>query len=166
MIKPTEMHYISPHGVTGWLVRVPYMYFYDNNYRTIKHKQKLFTFLKHEGRDKALVKAKEFRDLHCIKGLKYNDRGVGEGNGRQVRHKNRKRGEDLPAGICDVISHSKQGNEQTTIVAQAMCGNVNRSRSFMYGYSRSREEAILKAKETLAVFLSEIEDSLDLPIRE
>jgi hypothetical protein len=36
----------------------------------------------------------------------------------------------------------------------------------MYGYSRTREEAILKAKETLAVFLSEIEDSLDLPIRE
>ena len=83
-MSTSDLPYISLHGTKGWLVRVPNMYFYDDNYRTIKHKQKLFTFLKHGGRDKALVKAKEFRDLHCIKGLKYNDRGAGAGNGRQV----------------------------------------------------------------------------------
>ena len=32
----------------------------------------------------------------------------------------------------------------------------------MYGHSRTREEAITKAKSTLAVFLSEIEDQVKL----
>ena len=166
MIKPTEMHYISPHGTSSWLVRVPYTYFYDNNVQSMRYKQKSFPFLTYGGKESALLEAQKFRDLHMMIGLIYGNRGAKAGNGRQVRHKNRKRGEDLPAGICDVISHSKQGNEQTTIVAQAACGGVRRTRSFMYGFSRTREEAILKAKETLAVFLTEIENSLDLPIQE
>jgi hypothetical protein len=45
---------------------------------------------------------------------------------------------------------------------QACCNNVRRSKAFMYGHSRTREEAITKAKSTLAVFLSEIEDQVKL----
>ena len=158
-MSTSDLPYISPHGTTGWLVRVPYAYLHNLNSKRLQYKQKLFTFLKHGGRDKALVKAKEFRDLHCIKGLKYNDRGAGAGNGRQVAGK-RKRGTDLPVGITDTIRHSRQGNEQYSIDVQAMCGNVSRSRSYMYGHSRTREEAIVLAEKKLTEFLNEIEDTL------
>ena len=159
------VNYISPHGKTGWLVRVPWCYLYELNSKRLRYKQKLFTFSKYASPDEALAKAIEFRDLHQMKGLKFHDRSPSAGNGRQVRVK-RIRGNDLPAGITDTVQMSRQGEEQCLITVQVCCGNVRRSKAFMYGYSRTREEAILKAKETLAVFLSEIEDSLDLPIRE
>ena len=156
----SSLPYISPHGTTGWIVRVPYAYLYDLNSKRLQYKQKLFTFLKHGSSDQALAKAVEFRDLHQIKGLEYNHRGPSAGNGRQVRVK-RIRGNDLPFGITHTLRYSRQGKEQHFITVQACCGYIRRSKSFMYGHSRTREEAITKAKSTLAVFLSEIEDSLD-----
>ena len=162
-MSTSSLPYISPHSTTGWLVRVPYAYLYDLNSKRLQYKQKLFTFLKHGSSDQALEKAVEFRDLHQIKGLEYNHRGPSAGNGRQVRVK-RIRGNDLPFGITHTLRYSRQGKEQHFITVQACCGYIRRSKSFMYGHSRTREEAITKAKSTLAVFLSEIEDSLDLPI--
>ena len=161
----SSLPYISPHGKTGWIVRVPWAYLYELNSKRLRYKQKLFTFSKYASPDEALAKAIEFRDLHKMKGLEFHDRGPSAGNGKQVRVA-RIRGHDLPAGITDTVQMSRQGKEQCSITVQVCCGNVRRSKAFMYGYSRTREEAILKAKETLAVFLSEIEDSLDLPIRE
>ena len=159
-MSTSSLPYISPHGTTGWIVRVPYAYLYDLNSKRLQYKQKLFTFLKHGSSDQALEKAVEFRDLHQIKGLEYNHRGPSAGNGRQVRVK-RIRGNDLPFGITHTLRYSRQGKEQHFITVQACCGYIRRSKSFMYGHSRTREEAITKAKSTLAVFLSEIEDSLD-----
>ena len=159
------VNYISPHGKTGWLVRVPWCYLYDLNSKQLRYKQKLFTFSKYGSPKEALAKAIEFRDLHQMKGIEYNHRGPSAGNGKQVRVA-RIRGHDLPAGITDTVQMSRQGEERCLITVQVCCGNVRRSKAFMYGYSRTREEAILKAKETLAVFLTEIENSLDLPIRE
>ena len=157
----SSLPYISPHGTTGWIVRVPYAYLHDLNSKRLQYKQKLFTFTKHGSPDDALTKAIEFRDLHQMKGLNYNHRGASAGNGKQVRG-NRIRGDDLPFGITDTLQHSRQGKEQHSITVQACCENVRRSKSFMYGHSRTREEAIVKAEETLAVFLSEIEESLNL----
>tara|TARA_B110000503_G_scaffold105003_1_gene156706 strand:+ start:444 stop:926 length:483 start_codon:yes stop_codon:yes gene_type:complete len=159
-LTTSSLPYISPHGTTGWLVRVPCAYFHDLNSKRLQYKQKLFTFLKHGSSDQALEKAVEFRDLHQIKGLEYNHRGPSAGNGRQVRVK-RIRGNDLPFGITHTLRYSRQGKEQHFITVQACCGYIRRSKSFMYGHSRTREEAITKAKSTLAVFLSEIEESLD-----
>ena len=159
-MSTSSLPYISPHGTTGWIVRVPYAYLYDLNSKRLQYKQKLFTFLKHGSSDQALEKAVEFRDLHQIKGLEYNHRGPSAGNGRQVRVK-RIRGNDLPFGITHTLRYSRQGKEQHFITVQACCGYIRRSKSFMYGHSRTREEAITKAKSTLAVFLSEIEESLD-----
>ena len=158
-MSTSSLPYISAHGTTGWLVRVPYAYLHDLNSKRLQYKQKLFTFLKHGSSDQALAKAVEFRDLHQIKGLKYNYRGADAGNGRQVRSK-RIRGSDLPFGITDTLQYSRQGKEQHFITVQACCGYIRRSKSFMYGHSRTREEAIMEAKSTLAVFLSEIEDQL------
>ena len=157
----SSLPYISPHGTTGWIVRVPCAYFHDLNSKRLQYKQKLFTFLKHGSSDEALAKAIEFRDLHKMEGLDYNHRGATAGNGKQVRVE-RIRGHDLPAGITDTLQISRQGKEQHSITVQTCCENVRRSRSFMYGYSRTRTEAIVKAKETLALFLSEIEESLNL----
>jgi acyl-coenzyme A thioesterase PaaI-like protein len=72
------------------------------------------------------------------------------------------RGNDLPFGITHTIRYSREGKEQHFITVQACCNNVRRSKAFMYGHSRTREEAITKAKSTLAVFLSEIEDQVKL----
>ena len=155
----SSLPYISAHGTTGWIVRVPYAYLYDLNSKRLQYKQKLFTFLKHGSSDEALAKAMMFRDLHKMKGLKYNDRGPSAANGRQVRVK-RIRGNDLPFGITDTLQYSRQGKEQHFITVQACCNNIRRSKSFMYGHSRTRQEAIAKAEETLALFLSQIEDSL------
>ena len=155
----SSLPYISAHGTTGWIVRVPYAYLHDLNSKRLQYKQKLFTFLKHGSSDEALAKAVTFRDLHKIKGLEYNHRGATAGNGRQVRCE-RIRGNDLPFGITDTLQHSRQGKEQHSITVQACCNNVRRSKSFMYGHSRTREEAIAKAEETLALFLSQIEGSL------
>ena len=155
----SSLPYISAHGTTGWIVRVPYAYLHELNSKRLQYKQKLFTFLQHGSSDKALAKAVEFRDLHQLKGLEYNHRGATAGNGRQVRVK-RIRGNDLPFGITDTLQHSRQGKEQHSITVQACCNNVRRSKSFMYGHSRTREEAIAKAEETLVLFLSQIEDSL------
>ncbi len=160
-MSTSSLPYISPHGTTGWLVRVPYAYLYDLNSKRLQYKQKLFTFLKHGSSDKALAKAVEFRDLHQIKGLEYNYRGADAGNGRQVRSK-RIRGNDLPFGITHTLRYSRQGKEQHFITVQACCNKIRRSKSFMYGHSRTREEAIMEAKSTLAVFLSEIEDQVKL----
>ena len=157
----SSLPYISPHGTTGWLVRVPCAYFHDLNSKRLQYKQKLFTFLKHGSSDKALAKAVEFRGLHQIKGLEYNYRGADAGNGRQVKG-DRIRGNDLPFGITHTLRYSRQGKEQHFITVQACCNNVRRSKAFMYGHSRTREEAITKAKSTLAVFLSEIEDQVKL----
>jgi hypothetical protein len=140
---------------------VPYAYLYDLNSKRLQYKQKLFTFLKHGSSDQALAKAVEFRDLHQIKGLEYNYRGADAGNGRQVKG-DRIRGKDLPFGITHTIRYSREGKEQHFITVQACCNNVRRSKAFMYGHSRTREEAITKAKSTLAVFLSEIEDQVKL----
>lgn len=159
MIKPKHLHYISPHGTKSWLVRVPVAFFHDNNVQTVRHKQKSFPFLRHGGKDAALLKAKEFRDLNIIVGLTYAHRSASAGNGRQVRHKNRKRGADLPAGICESVAYKKTGRVERTIVAQASCGKVRRSRSYMYGHSRTREEAVALAHDTLNKFLTEIEES-------
>ena len=159
-MSTSSLPYISAHGTTGWIVRVPCAYFHDLNSKRLQYKQKLFTFLKHGSSDQALAKAVEFRDLHQIKGLEYNHRGPSAGNGRQVRVK-RIRGNDLPFGITHTLRYSRQGKEQHFITVQACCGYIRRSKSFMYGHSRTREEAITKAKSTLAVFLSEIEESLD-----
>ena len=156
----SSLPYITAHSTTGWIVRVPYAYLYDLNSKRLQYKQKLFTFLKHGSSDQALEKAVEFRDLHQIKGLEYNHRGPSAGNGRQVRVK-RIRGNDLPFGITHTLRYSRQGKEQHFITVQACCGYIRRSKSFMYGHSRTREEAITEAKSTLAVFLSEIEESLD-----
>ena len=152
----SSLPYISPHGKTGWLVRVPCAYLYDLNSKRLQYKQKLFTFSKYASPDEALAKAIEFRDLHQMKGLEFHDRGPSAGNGKQVRVA-RIRGHDLPAGITDTVQMSRQGKEQCSITVQVCCGNVRRSKAFMYGHSRTRKEAILKAKETLALFLSEIE---------
>ena len=160
-MSTSSLPYISPHGTTGWLVRVPYAYLYDLNSKRLQYKQKLFTFSKYASPDEALAKAIEFRDLHQMKGLEHNYRGADAGNGRQVRVK-RIRGNDLPFGITDTLRYSRQGKEQHFITVQACCENVRRSKSFMYGHSRTREEAIVKAEETLAVFLSEIEDQVKL----
>jgi hypothetical protein len=160
-LSTSSLPYISPHGTTGWLVRVPYAYLYDLNSKRLQYKQKLFTFLKHGSSDQALAKAVEFRDLHQIKGLEYNYRGADAGNGRQVKG-DRIRGKDLPFGITHTIRYSREGKEQHFITVQACCNNVRRSKAFMYGHSRTREEAITKAKSTLAVFLSEIEDQVKL----
>ena len=99
--------------------------------------------------------------MHQIKGLEYNYRGADAGNGRQVKG-DRIRGKDLPFGITHTIRYSREGKEQHFITVQACCNNVRRSKAFMYGHSRTREEAITKAKSTLAVFLSEIEDQVKL----
>ena len=158
-MSTSSLPYISPHGTTGWIVRVPYAYLFDMNSKRLQYKQKLFTFLQHGSSDEALAKAMMFRDLHKMKGLKYNDRGPSAANGRQVRVK-RIRGNDLPFGITETLQYSRQGKEQHFITVQACCNNIRRSKSFMYGHSRTREEAIAKAEETLALFLSQIEDSL------
>lgn len=158
-MSTSSLPYISPHGTTGWIVRVPYAYLFDMNSKRLQYKQKLFTFLQHGSSDEALAKAMMFRDLHKMKGLKYNDRGPSAANGRQVRVK-RIRGNDLPFGITDTLQYSRQGKEQHFITVQACCNNIRRSKSFMYGHSRTRQEAIAKAEETLALFLSQIEDSL------
>ena len=155
-MSTSSLPYISAYSTTGWIVRVPYAYLYALNTKRLQYKQKLFTFKKHGSSDKALEKAVEFRDLHQMKGLEYNNQGASAGNGKQVKGK-RIRGDDLPAGITDTLQMSRQGKEQHSITVQACCENVRRSKSFMYGHSRTREEAIVKAKETLAVFLSEIE---------
>jgi hypothetical protein len=157
-MSTSPLPYISPHGTTGWLVRVPCAHFYTLNTKRLQYKQKLFTFLQHGSSDEALAKAITFRDLYKIKGLEYNYRGATAGNGKQTRVK-RIRGHDLPAGITDTLQHSRQGKEQHSITVQACCENVRRSKSFMYGNSRTREEAIAKANETLDVFLSEISGS-------
>ena len=148
--------YITAHSTTGWLVRVPYTYLHDLNSKRLQYKQKLFTFLKHGSSDAALAKAIEFRDLHRMEGLDYNHRGATAGNGKQVRVE-RIRGHDLPAGITDTLQISRQGKERYSITVQTCCENVRRSKSFMYGHSRTREEAIAKAKATLSKFLSEVE---------
>ena len=153
----TNLQYISPHGKTGWVVRVPHAYFHDGNARTLRYKQKSFPFLKHGGIEAALIKAEEFRSAHLMPNLKYNDRGPEGGNGKQVSHKKRLRGSDLPVGITDTLRHSRQGKEQQSIDVQVMCGSASKTRSFMYGHSRTREEAVTKAKEILEKFLSEIE---------
>lgn len=158
-MSTSSLPYISPHGTTGWIVRVPYAYLFDMNSKRLQYKQKLFTFLQHGSSDEALAKAMMFRDLHKMKGLKYNDRGPSAANGRQVRVK-RIRGNDLPFGITETLQYSRQGKEQHFITVQACCNNIRRSKSFMYGHSRTRQEAIAKAEETLALFLSQIEDSL------
>jgi len=161
MSKDIALNYISPQGTTGWIVRVPYAYFYDNNTRTIRYKQKSFTFLMHDGAENALLKAKEFRDLHKISDLKYKDRSASGNNGRQVMpRKVRIRGLDLPVGITDSLRLNRQGNERTSIDVQAMCGKVSRTKCFMYGHIRTREEAIKLAEKKLEEFLNEIEDSL------
>jgi len=152
-----NLQYISPHGKTGWLVRVPHAYFHDGNARTLRYKQKSFPFLKHGGSEAALIKAEEFRSAHLMPNLKYNDRGPDAGNGKQVSHKKRIRGSDLPVGIIETLRHSRQGKEQYSIDVQVMCGNASKTRSFMYGHSRTREEAVAEAKATLEKFLTEIE---------
>lgn len=148
------MPYISPHGA-GWLVRVPYAY---DHTKLLKYKKKRFSFSNYASSDKALTKAIEFRDANLMKGLEYNYRGATASNGRQVRGE-RIRGHDLPVGITDTVQLSRQGKEQHSITVQASCDNIRRTRSFMYGHSRTRREAIVEAKETLAVFLGQIEDS-------
>jgi len=156
----SSLPYISPYGKTGWLVRVPWAYLYELNSKRLRYKQKLFTFSKYASPDEALAKAIEFRDLHQMKGLKFHDRSPSAGNGRQVRVK-RIRGNDLPAGITDTLQYSRQGKEQHSITVQASCGNIKRNKSFMYGHSRTREEAISKARKVLIDFLDEIEGTLN-----
>ena len=153
-MSTSDQPYISAHGTTGWIVRVPWAYICDLGTKRLQYKQKLFTFIKCEGSDKALVRAIEFRDLHKVKGLEYNYRGASAGNGKQVKAA-RIRGHDLPSGITDTLQYSRQGKEQRFITVQVCCENVRRSKSFMYGHSRTRKEAITKAKETLDLFLIE-----------
>ena len=66
-MSTSDLPYISLHGTKGWLVRVPNMYFYDDNYRTIKDKQKLFTFLKHGGEIKLQLKQKNLETFTALK---------------------------------------------------------------------------------------------------
>jgi len=152
-----NLQYISPHGKTGWLVRVPHAYFHDGNARTLRYKQRLFNHAKHGGSVQAMTEAVAWRDLNRMPDLIYHDRGPGAGNGKQVSHKTRIRGSDLPVGITDTLRHSRQGKEQQSIDVQVMCGNASKTKSFMYGHSRTREEAVTKAKATLEKFLTEIE---------
>lgn len=91
-----------------------------------------------------------------MKGLTYNDRGPSAGNGKQVKMP-RIRGYDLPAGITDTVQMSRQGKEQYSITVQACCGKIRRTKSLMYGHSRTREEAISQAKKVLIDFLDEFE---------
>lgn len=160
IVTTSSLHYISAYATTGWIVRVPHAYSYELNTKRLQYKQKLFTFIKHGSSDNALAAAIKFRDLYKMKGLEYNNQGASAGNGKQVKG-SRIRGDDLPAGITDTLQHSRQGKEHS-ITVQTCLMNIRRSKSFMYGHSRMRDEAITKAKETLDVFLSEISGSQSL----
>ena len=149
--------YITSWNDIGWLVRVPVSYFYHENSKTLRYKQRLFNHAKHGGSVRAMTEAVAWRDLNRIPDLIYNGRGPEAGNGKQVSHKKRTRGSDLPVGITDTLRHSRQGKEQYSIDVQVMYGKVSKTKSFMYGHSRTREEAVTKAKEILEKFLSEIE---------
>ena len=152
----SDLHYISAIGATSWLVRVPHRYHYHSNAKYLKYKQKSFPFLKLGGIEKALSLAIKWRDINLMKGLTYNDRGPSAGNGKQVKMP-RIRGYDLPAGITDTVQMSRQGKEQHSITVQACCGKIRRTKSLMYGHSRTREEAISSAKKVLINFLDEFE---------
>jgi len=149
--------YITSWNDIGWLVRVPVSYFYHENSKTLRYKQRLFNHAKHGGSVRAMTEAVAWRDLNRMPDLIYNDRGPEAGNGKQVSHKKRTRGSDLPVGITDTLRHSRQGKEQQSIDVQVMCGSASKTKCFMYGHSRTREEAVTKAKATLEKFLTEIE---------
>jgi len=76
-------------------------------------------------------------------------------NGRQVARKKRVRGTDLPVGITDTLQISRQGKEQHLITVQVCFDNIRLARSYSYGHSRTRKEAVVAAKEKLAAFFSE-----------
>ena len=159
-MSTSSMPYISQHNDAGWLVRVPVAYFYDGESRTLRYKQKLFTYNKCGGAEKSLAMAIAFRESNRLKCLTYNDRGPMAHNGRQTSHKQRVRGADLPVGITDTVQHSRQGNEQYSITVQAMHNKKSRTKSYSYGHSRTRDEAIALAKLKLAEFLTTIDQTI------
>ena len=153
--------YVSAFKRLGWLVRVPIGYKTGVSPKRLQYRQQLFSHVKYGGSIASFEAAKTFRDHNRFSGLIYNDRSPSANNGRLVSQKIRKRGADLPVCITDVEQFRKHGNAITqSIAVQVMINNNSRTKSFCYGHSRTREEAVVLAKMALERFLEEIEQDL------
>jgi hypothetical protein len=151
--------YISKWLDQAWLVRVPIGYAHDEYRRNLKYIQKLFRFADFGNPKKAMVAAVQWREENRIPDLKYNDHGITQSNGKLVpKPTPRLRGEDLPVGITDVLQTTRNGGEATMLNVQLMCGRQKWFRSFSYGHSRTRDEAVTLACEKLEEFKIEIKN--------
>ena len=143
------------------LVRVPVGYIAGVSPKRFKYRQLLFSHAEYDGAMQSFEAATLWRDLNRGVGLIYNDRSPSANNGRLVSHKTRIRGADLPVGITDTEQLSKNGIViARKITVQVMNNKRSRTKSFSYGHSRTREEAVTLAKIALNTFLEEIEQAL------
>ena len=153
--------YITAFKELGWLVRVPVGYTDVISPKRLRYRQRLFSHAQYDGAIQSFEAATLWRDLNRLAGLPYNSRHPSSSNGRQVSNKIRIRGADLPEGITDTLQISKHvGRPTRLITVQVMCDKKSRTKSFCYGHSRTRGEAVALAKIALATFLSEIEETL------
>ena len=158
-MSTSDTPYISKWLDKAWIVRVPVGYDYDENRRNLKYIQKLFKFEDFVSPDEAMVAAVDWREENRIPDLKYNDRGITQSNGKLVpKSTPRLRGDDLPVGITDVLQITRNGGEATMLNVQLMCGRQKWFKSFSYGHSRTRDEAVTLACEKLEEFKIEIKN--------
>jgi len=153
--------YISSWNNVGWLVRVPTSYTEGEKPeglfqlaqtpKRLEYKQRLFRHANYGGEALiALQHAKQWRGEHVMKGLTYKDFTAAGNNRRLTSSKNRIRGNDLPTGITDSHQVSKDGvTIQRTIAVQVMVNRKSFTKSFSYGFSRDRDQAVALAKEAL-----------------
>ncbi len=79
-----------------------------------------------------------------------------------MRHKLQIRGADLKVNITYSQQINKNSGEVTQLITvQVMFDKKARNKSFCYGYSKTREEAVILAKVALNTFLDEIQQALD-----
>ena len=83
-------------------------------------------------------------------GLQYKDYKALGDNRRRTSSRARLRGNDLPTGITDSQQLSKDGfTIQRMISVQVMFNRKSSTKSFSYGFSRDRDQAVQLAKEAL-----------------
>ena len=153
--------YISSWNNEGWLVRVPTSYTHGekpeslfqfaNTPKKLKYKQRLFKNADYSGKESiALKQAKQWRDENVMAGLQYRDYKALGDNRRLTSSRARLRGNDLPTGITDSQQLSKDGfTIQRMISVQVMFNRKSSTKSFSYGFSRDRDQAVQLAKEAL-----------------
>jgi hypothetical protein len=143
--------YISSWNHVGWLARVPTSYTQGETPKKLQYKQRLFKSADYSGKASiALKHAKQWRDENVMLGLQYRDYKAAGDNRRLTSSRARIRGNDLPTGITDSQQLSKDGvTIQRMISVQVMFNRKSSTKSFSYGVSRDRDQAVQLAKEAL-----------------